>query len=473
MGKIIKSHFYDNVISFDSSKSEVKISKRGVIGEGAFATVFRATTVKPAHQAGKFTGKPRAVKIICKRGVKYAVLKNEVDSMRTIGSHPHIIKLFGVHQNVDHFFLILEACDADVSDLLGMGIDDLKVFVSKICPALEFMHSRGIAHGDIKMANVLYQDKFGGRVYKWCDFGMATEDRESSRLDRGTEFYLAPENFSEHRLLIDGENLVYNTNSSDHWAMGILIYRLGGVYLWDSAEPTNSHFAAFVSDQSSLQSVHKLTSTFGKALSSLVHIDPKARTLKGFASIFQEVLSVFAEESVFTEESVIAVESPTRPVELGLYKQIRCVEASSMSENDDSYPALAMKTCDTEIPSRDSGLVEASCLLEKDDSNETLVSSQPLPTCETGIPNNDSSLVEAYRVPATDDSNEKLPTLLSPTRDAGTSSRDSGLVNNVEGNACNGTEVDSDPKPSSCFNLFSWYLIVKNALAKLMFWKTW
>jgi serine/threonine protein kinase len=65
---------------------------------------------------------------------------------------------------------------------------------------LQYLHSRGIVHGDLKTLNALYVEV--GSLYKWCDFGFSKKIKEVQSLasqsasiaaETGTLFWMAPE----------------------------------------------------------------------------------------------------------------------------------------------------------------------------------------------------------------------------------------------------------------------------------------
>mmetsp|Transcript_7962 Transcript_7962/g.7456 ORF Transcript_7962/g.7456 Transcript_7962/m.7456 type:complete len:115 (-) Transcript_7962:387-731(-) len=96
------------------------------------------------------------------------------------------------------FFTVLEyAPNGDLFDFVRLGNltqnDSMKIF-EQILDGLEYLHSRGIAHRDIKLENILVDKDNNAKI---SDFGFACQPREnctgmvSGRF--GTFTYLAPE----------------------------------------------------------------------------------------------------------------------------------------------------------------------------------------------------------------------------------------------------------------------------------------
>lgn len=82
---------------------------------------------------------------------------------------------------------------------------------------IEFLHSEGIAHLDIKPENLLLDKNFSLRI---ADFDLAHEEDSSSSgkiLSRGTTYYRAPEIFASQCL---------NGYKADIYSMGIVLFIL-------------------------------------------------------------------------------------------------------------------------------------------------------------------------------------------------------------------------------------------------------
>ena len=91
----------------------------------------------------------------------------------------------------------------------------VKFYAYQIAIAIGHLHSKGIAHRDLKLENILLQDD--GYI-KVIDFGLAKilKDGEETMTFCGTPEYLAPE-------MVRNEG---HTFSVDWWALGVLVYEM-------------------------------------------------------------------------------------------------------------------------------------------------------------------------------------------------------------------------------------------------------
>ena len=78
--------------------------------------------------------------------------------------------------------------------------------------ALSYLHQRAIAHRDIKLENVLLDERCNVRL---IDFGFAILSRGKLRVPCGSPAYTAPEILLAHE---------YDGQLADVWSLGVLIY---------------------------------------------------------------------------------------------------------------------------------------------------------------------------------------------------------------------------------------------------------
>ncbi|KAK9786188.1 hypothetical protein WJX73_002200 [Symbiochloris irregularis] len=192
------------------------------LGAGAYGEVFRATE--------RCSGLPVALKVISKAMVELNgmqdVISKEIRMHARVAllDHPNILQLYGVFEDEDYFYLVLEFMDG--GDLFSARVDYDKAkevfteaqaarFVEAIAEALKACHEVQVAHRDVKLENVLLGTN--GEV-KLADFGAANDIPALTRRysECGTNHYLAPELVSQ-----EGHD-----SSVDMWALGVTMFIL-------------------------------------------------------------------------------------------------------------------------------------------------------------------------------------------------------------------------------------------------------
>ncbi len=204
---------------FDNSFCPVQqqLSFGSLLGEGGFAQVFEAFDYKLAQTV--------AVKVFDKRklqdSTKRKEVQNELEFLERI-RHPRVVRLLRIVEDQSRVMFVLENWGfeslKDFARRVGHG-PELAGVLQRLAEALAFLHSHGIFHRDIKMANVMIRDCQPCLV----DFGMAcAASGWKEYLYCGTSNYLSPEMVGRSG---------YFGGPNDVWAFGVLVFRATtGVY---------------------------------------------------------------------------------------------------------------------------------------------------------------------------------------------------------------------------------------------------
>ncbi|HEY3063540.1 MAG TPA: protein kinase [Chloroflexota bacterium] len=147
--------------------------------------------------------------------------------------HPNVITVHDFGQDERGVpYLVLEYIEgATLADLMDFGLDDVRIpgLLDQIAAGLDYAHSRGVIHRDVKPGNVLMTDD--GRAVL-ADFGLAWI-LEGAHLTMvggviGTPEYMSPEQAS-------GEGIDHRT---DVYALGVVLFEmLAGERPFTAAEP--------------------------------------------------------------------------------------------------------------------------------------------------------------------------------------------------------------------------------------------
>ncbi len=251
----------------------------GLLGKGAFGTVFKA--VHP------LIGKQVAIKVLARRfSVDPEMVSRFIAEARAVNQirHRHIIDIFSFGKLDDgRQYYVMEYLDGETLDQLldrerRIPIGDALAILRAIAKALDAAHAKGITHRDLKAENVfLGRDSDGGVFPKLLDFGiaklMSPEDglKHKTRTGApiGTPYYMSPEQCR-------GKDVDHRT---DVYAFGVLVYlMLTGVYPHD-ADDYMSILMAQISDTPSAPSTHnaELTPEIDEVVGWLMRKDPADR----------------------------------------------------------------------------------------------------------------------------------------------------------------------------------------------------
>eukprot|EP01012_Entosiphon_sulcatum_P042630 TRINITY_DN56683_c0_g1_i1.p1 TRINITY_DN56683_c0_g1~~TRINITY_DN56683_c0_g1_i1.p1 ORF type:complete len:564 (-),score=49.19 TRINITY_DN56683_c0_g1_i1:139-1830(-) len=129
--------------------------------------------------------------------VDYVRVKQEVERMEQL-SHPMVVKYYGCDMEMGRLAIVMEYLPGGSVDLLlqrfgKLRPNVLRLFTRQILEGLQYLHKKGVIHGDIKAANVLLSTS---ATVKLADFGCSifrNECPEKGKNVQGSLLWMAPE----------------------------------------------------------------------------------------------------------------------------------------------------------------------------------------------------------------------------------------------------------------------------------------
>lgn len=183
-----------------------------LIGRGSFAQIWSAFHLSSRRKV--------AMKVISKQKLmehEYGkvIVFNEVILARIL-DHPAIVDVHEVADSASQYFQVMRYSEhGDLLKMLRQGsvVKPLSV-IDQILSAVEYLHSYGICHRDIKLENILMTE-YGPKL---SDLGIATMTFDGMMHNNcGSYEYSAPEAI---------RSPCYNGFKADMWSVGVVFYAI-------------------------------------------------------------------------------------------------------------------------------------------------------------------------------------------------------------------------------------------------------
>ncbi|XP_035991720.1 death-associated protein kinase 2a isoform X1 [Fundulus heteroclitus] len=192
------------------------------LGSGQFAIVKQCRERSSGREyAAKFIKKRQSM--ASSRGVRREEIEREVTILQQI-QHPNIVTLHDVYENRTDVVLILELVSGgELFDFLAqkesLSEEEATQFIKQILEGVNYLHTRKIAHFDLKPENIMLLDKNVAlpRI-KLIDFGLAHTIEAGVEFKNifGTPEFVAPEIVNYEPLGLE----------ADMWSIGVITYIL-------------------------------------------------------------------------------------------------------------------------------------------------------------------------------------------------------------------------------------------------------
>ncbi|KAK4741951.1 hypothetical protein SAY87_025539 [Trapa incisa] len=158
----------------------------------------------------------------------FAKIEREIGTMKLI-QHPNVVQLYEVMGSKTKIFIVMEFVNGGelfekIVNHGRMREDEARSYFQQLIHAVDYCHSRGVYHRDLKLENLLL-DAYGR--LKISDFGLSAfsrQVREDGLLHTscGTPNYVAPEVLNDQG---------YDGATADLWSCGVILFVLLAGYL--------------------------------------------------------------------------------------------------------------------------------------------------------------------------------------------------------------------------------------------------
>ena len=144
-----------------------------ILGKGAFGIVQ-----KGIHKVSKFAVAIKTYeKKLLTNKIQQQMVQREIDVLQQL-KHENVAELYEVIDTPMRVHLVMELCDGrnlyqhmKKQDRKFLTEQEAVPVFRQILSAVDFMHSQGLVHRDLKLENILISDE---KVVKIIDFGFAT-----------------------------------------------------------------------------------------------------------------------------------------------------------------------------------------------------------------------------------------------------------------------------------------------------------
>ncbi|XP_019411281.1 PREDICTED: death-associated protein kinase 2-like [Crocodylus porosus] len=212
----------DAMAMFKAGNVEELYELLETLGSGHFGVVKRCRERGTgAFYAAKFVKTRKCRGSL--RGLGREQVEREVGILQQL-EHPNIMRLYDLFASKAEMVLVLELiCGGELFDFIAakemLTEAEAIEFLEQILCGVAYMHSRHIAHFDLKPENIMLLEKdVPNPKIKIIDFGLAQklEDGTTFKSLCGTPQYIAPE-------VINYEPL---SSATDMWSIGVITYIL-------------------------------------------------------------------------------------------------------------------------------------------------------------------------------------------------------------------------------------------------------
>jgi len=214
----------------------------------------------------------KAFKLAGLVGEKKQQLESEVEIFLVM-DHPHVTRLYDVYEEAHNLNMVMECMEGGelfdrVTELKQFSERDAADSVWQMLLALNYLHSHGMVHRDLKLENFLYDQQKSSHL-KLIDFGFSKvwEPSIKMHVSCGTLSYVAPE-------VLDKSY----TSQCDLWSLGVIVFILLAGYMpFSGAEAIQTKNISEGKYKMKPERWKNVSADATEFVKSLLLVDPKKR----------------------------------------------------------------------------------------------------------------------------------------------------------------------------------------------------
>ncbi|XP_076049307.1 serine/threonine-protein kinase Chk1-like [Oratosquilla oratoria] len=193
--------------------------------------------------------------------------------------HRNVVQLICFQRTLKKVVLCLEYCAGGfLSNVIGhINEEETHKLFDQLMEAVEYLHSRGVVHRDLKPRNLLLTEE---KILKVADFGLAAmyvvkNEEVLFKECVGTRAYTAPEVL---------ESSKYAGPPVDLWSCGVTLFTMiNGEKPWESPDFDNRFYKLWVNEDEGLNDFrvwNRLSVSSQEILRAFLAVDPFQRVLR-------------------------------------------------------------------------------------------------------------------------------------------------------------------------------------------------
>ncbi len=242
-----------------------------IIGQGGMSAVYRAYQEELDRDV--------AIKILSDQlahDPNYIKRFQSEAKMAASLEHAHIVPVYDFGVQDDLSYVAMRLLRSTLTDKMYatqvMSMSDVLVMLEQVAKALDYAHSKGIVHRDVKPSNIMFDDSNTAYL---VDFGIAKATQQTDtgltaeHMVLGTPSYMPPE-------LWRGESPI---GASDQYALAVLVFQVLTGELPFRAESPSAVMYKHLNDEPPIASKvnPNLPSAVGDVIKRAMHKNPNRR----------------------------------------------------------------------------------------------------------------------------------------------------------------------------------------------------